>query len=484
MLFSLSFNGNKEDYLICERGKRRSAFAPIKRILLAIPGMPGAYLESTDTEVRIIEQPIIIKADDRIGQRILEEDLAAWLITKEPAPLIFEEEPKRVYYAVVDGSLNIDDIAKFGKGTITFICLDPRKYSSTLKQPTYSYLQDDFNNPIVFDVGGTTDTAPIITVTLKEATTYLDIIGEKDYMRIGQPTAIDTTPKPEKEIVFLDGLETTVGWANAQNMDIDGGVVSGTMLSNNYQFYSSDYGTGSDWHGPAKIKSIGQSLTDFEAEITLTLRNEDFKKHGRVEIYLLDSNKQAVCKLALKDISQGQDGNYAELRVGDNVNNHFIINERGNSWQSWVDFEGILRISRVGNKWTAYVAKFDANKNHINTRLVEWTDVANLYTRKPANVVVHVGAHGTIATNTMSMSEVKVSKINTLTDAQVPYIGVSGDVFVFDHKAEKITKNGELFTKKDFGARFFKFEKGYPSYLFSPSESIAEVKTEWRDAYL
>lgn len=150
MLFSLSFNGIKKDYLICERGKRRSAFAPIKRNLLTVLGMPGAHLESTDTEVRVIQQPITINAKDRLDQRKLEEDLSDWLVTDQPVELIFDDEPDRVYYAVVDGSLDIEDIARFGKGTITFICPDPYKYGEeqTISWPESATIQTDFTGKV------------------------------------------------------------------------------------------------------------------------------------------------------------------------------------------------------------------------------------------------------------------------------------------------------------------------------------------------
>jgi predicted phage tail component-like protein len=474
-----TFNAVRKDYLLAIK-KRRQYWAPIRRNFLTITGSPGALLDSTETDVRVIPVEVEVSAESAEDLRKVSEDFAEWLITTEPKELVFDDEKDRIYYAVIEGTFNPEEIISNGYGTINFICPDPCKYGQ-LKSITPV---TNLSAPIIIQNNGTAETAPTFTFTLKQPTTYLDIIGDKDYMRIGQPANIEETPIAPKQVVLQDGLETTTGWANAQSSDIDGGVVAGVMLSNGYQFYATDYGVSDSWHGPAKIKSIGQSLTDFEAEVTLTLKNEDYKKHGRVELYLLDSSKLAVCKLSLKDISQGQDGNYTELRIGDSLNNHFIINERGNSWDYWVNFEGILRISRVGNKWTAYVAKFDANKNHINTRNVEWTDVANQFTRNPTSVVVHIGAHGTIATNTMSTSEIKVSKINNPSASQVPQIGVAGDVFTFDHKTSKILKNGEVFTKKDFGARFFKLQKGNNTLVFNPPEVIEEVKAEWRDAYL
>ena len=133
MLLSFTFNGTKKKYIIAEMGKRRSAFAPITRNLLKIPNMPGAYLQNSETDIRTISQPIIINGKDRFEVRKLEEDLASWLITKEPKELIFDDEPDRVYYALVQGDVPIEDIVRFGRGEISFICLDPYKYKGEIE---------------------------------------------------------------------------------------------------------------------------------------------------------------------------------------------------------------------------------------------------------------------------------------------------------------------------------------------------------------
>ena len=125
MLLSFTFNGIKKDFIIAERGKRRSAFAPITRNLLKVPNMPGAYLQSSETDVRTITQPIVINGADRFEVRKLEEEIASWLVTDEPKELIFDDEPDRVYFAVIDGSLEIEDIVRFGRGRNRFYLCGP-----------------------------------------------------------------------------------------------------------------------------------------------------------------------------------------------------------------------------------------------------------------------------------------------------------------------------------------------------------------------
>ena len=119
MLYSFSFNGIKKPYLYTEKGKQSSPFAPITRNIQTVPGRAGGYLTDSETQIRVIQQPIFIKADNRTNLRKLEEDLSAWLVTKEPMELIFDDEKDRVYYAVVEESIELEQVDEFARGVIT-----------------------------------------------------------------------------------------------------------------------------------------------------------------------------------------------------------------------------------------------------------------------------------------------------------------------------------------------------------------------------
>src|SRR5690606_10709604 len=90
--------------------------------------MAGSYLSRTDTQIREIVVPVIINAENIKDLQKIKEDMAERLVHDEPKELIFKDEPDRVYYAVVDGGLELDEIFSTGQGEITFICPDPYKY--------------------------------------------------------------------------------------------------------------------------------------------------------------------------------------------------------------------------------------------------------------------------------------------------------------------------------------------------------------------
>lgn len=476
----MSFNGVTKDYVTTLRGKKRPPWAPIRRNLMEIQGMPGAYHESTDVEPRPLEVPIVIESKNLPHLQKLKEDLAGWLITDEPKELIFDDEPDRTYYAMVDGEMDVEEIIRVGAGIIKFICPDPYKYGQ-VQQASY----DEFAllEPIVLNNNGKVDTPPKFDITLKAPTTHIDIIGDDDYMRLGRPVNVDEYAGAPETRVLWDEMSTITGWLDT-TFKPDGIVqAQGSIKSNGYSISPATLGTSTtNWHGPVKMKTLPEALTDFRIDLSAIIQNPDYKMMGRVEIYLLDENMNVAGKMAILDKSTASDGNYVELRAGDVNDNHFIVNERGDYWTTWLNFDGILRLSRVGNKWSAYVAKIK-NGVHDARRTREWIDLETKYTRKVKHIVMHFGAHTTKPVSPMFMTDLKVFKVNSLSGTTIPYIGEAGDKFTIDMKRSLILKNEEPFTKKDFGARFFNLQPGDNAYVIGPSEAVDTVGVEWRSRY-
>src|SRR5690606_1399073 len=119
------------------------------------------------------------KAENIIDLQKTKEDMAEWLVHDEPKELIFKDEPDRVYYAVVDGELELDEIFSTGRGEITFICPDPYKYGP---EKVYQTDQDTF----IVENNGTAETEPIITLTAKEPTTFAMVSNGDEYMMVGR----------------------------------------------------------------------------------------------------------------------------------------------------------------------------------------------------------------------------------------------------------------------------------------------------------
>lgn len=475
----MTFNGQRRSYLIVLRGRERPAWAPIEHEFIEIPSRPGAYVKSKNVKVRQINVPVWIKGENISNIQKLKEDLAEWLITDSPVPLVFDDEPDRIYYAEVTGSFDPEEIVNFGTGVISFICPDPYKYGQMRRGVFESEFASVANS-------GTKETYPTFKGIVKEPITFLDIITDDAYMRIGEPVNITETPIEREQIILDDDLKSTVGWGVASS--IEGGTVTGSMVSNGNDFISSNYGTGSTWHGPALKKSLSEQLQDFRAEFYLKQDNQDDAKMiGRAVASLLDVNNNIVALVRMEDIWGYTKSNIATIRVGDNSNGHEIIHTTGKTDIWWNKFQGVLRIERVGNRFHAYVANItrDGRVQHFRTWSDGFTDIHSKYMNKIAQVQLHLGQYGTRPLTSQAFQRVRVYKINNNTNVDIPYIARAGDTVEIDHSKNLILINGEdRKDLKDFGASYFSLRPGINNIQISPYSSLDSFEVEWRPRYL
>uniref|UniRef100_UPI0018F20CC8 distal tail protein Dit n=1 Tax=Thermaerobacillus caldiproteolyticus TaxID=247480 RepID=UPI0018F20CC8 len=361
----MTFRGIRKDYIIVLQGRKRPPWAPIQRNILTIPGMAGGYLSNTEVGPRPLEVPVLIKADSFPDLQKLKEDLAAWLVTDTPQELVFDDEPDRVYYAIVDGSLDLDELVRWGKGTIKFICPDPYKYSAIEK-----YVE--FTNAASFNVGGTVETEPVITVEVAQDTTFLAVSNGEQLNMIGDVADVDVQPFEPKQRIFWSECNSLVGWTDSAT--VDGGTVAGTLKTDGYYFYSDNYGTGSQWHGPALKTSLSEALQDFSIEAIIDFRATDPKQVGRIVITALDEMNQTVARMQFWRRNSYAKTNYALFSAGHGANQKTIFHDTGDQLSVWNDFYGMLRIERIGNKWNVYVAQIDrtTGKHHSRGGVRYW----------------------------------------------------------------------------------------------------------------
>lgn len=457
-------------------GRNKSPFAPIRNKLIYVPGMPGAYLDSANTDVLYITQPIGFVVRDDQHALELKDELAEWLITDEPAPLEFEDELGRIYFAKIEGT--IEEFHKFvdqRKGVITFLCADPFAYGPEQSREFVSDVHSVRND-------GTAKAKPIIELTVKEPITFAMVQNNNDlikignefypkYMMLGKSIDVENqVPFVKFERVFHSVGNSLTGWSPHDS--VDGGSVSGQMETNGTRFQAANYGTGTSWHGPAIKRglTVTEPLQDFRLETTIGFWNGQPQQVGRVEVYLLDINGNQVAKVAMKDTQSGRSLAVGEIRAGDASNNYYLISGPASRDDGWNNFYGVLRVEREGNIWKAYIGKINQNTGeHHWRRAVEWPDNEGKFTRTVAQVVVHVGRVGTHTSGAMGVYDVSVYKINKQQDG-VPYIAGPGDKIVFDSTTGDAFINGEPRNDLlDFGSDFINLVKGDNQLVVHPS---------------
>lgn len=470
---SFSFDGVKKDFVVTEEGRKRQVYK-VNRNLLYIPGMAGALLESTDKDVRVISQPVSIMAKSKMDLRKLEEELVAWLVTEDPRELIFDDEPDRLYYAVVDGSFDTEELVNVGQGTITFLCLDPHKYGF---EKGVSFVDTG-----VFNVEGTIETHPNIKVEIKQDATFVAVSDGDKMNLIGRPIEATQQPFEREERKFWHQMNTLVGWADTTS--VEEGKILGTMKTQGHSFYTDTYGTDAGWHGPAKKISIGSVVQDFQVD-ALVRQLSRSGQVGSIEIALLDASNKFVAKILMTKRAANSAANYATLRAGTTTNGRDIISTRGAYENTWANFNGMLRISRVGNVWSAYVCLIDANGVQHTRDGGTWVDSNHIATAPIAQVQVQLWQYGTVPATDQHVDDIKVFKINSPGDNQIPYVARAGDIIEFDHQADIIRKNGEDITReKAFIGEYFSLKKSMNKIIVEPAAAIQSTEVRWKPKWL
>ena len=446
---------------------------------LTVAGKSGVYISGERTPERLLNVSITLKGDNYNDLRRKIEDLNELLNTDDDVEIKFYDEPDRTYFGRLSAVADIIEKATIYQATLTFLCSDPFKYGSTIEA--------NFPSDVVsLNYRGTAPGDPIFELEATQPVTFAMIQNQnEEYMMVGKPVDVTDTTYEKYERVFYSEGNSLTGWTTAAPGEIDGSI-DGEMETDGTRFQARDYGTGTGWHGPAIKTSLPEVLTDFKMTAWIALYNGYAARQvGRVEIYLLDENGNQVCKMAMKDVRQDQSLAWGEARAGTNADGYFLINEYGDKPGNWNNFDGHVELSREGNRWRAYFAMVDKSTGrHHTRRTVEWVDTENKFTRNVAQVVVHVGQFGSYEPISCGVYSISIFKINPDQPNKVPYIVQPGDIITFDHATKDILINGESRKDlKDFGARFFKLQKGKNQFVVLPSNSFA-VRVRYRERFL
>lgn len=468
------FNGIEKEYLTVVRGRKRPAWAPVNRHLISVTGMTGAHLSQTDTQVRVISVPVFLMAENIGDLQKVKEDLAEWLIHDEPKELVFKDEPDRIYYAVVDGELDLDELVRWGQGIITFICPDPYKYGheKSLTIPDNAIINNE----------GTADADPIFTLDVQEPTTFAMVSNGEEYMMVGRPVDVDEIPTEKYESVFSTNASSLVGWSTIPSgSTIDEGVVGGNMaVHGGYAFYAETFGTNPNgWVGPAVKRSLIRPVQDFRMTMDMALFNRQGNV-GKIVVSLLDESDNVIASVQMVDATNSAWRNRAIIRVGTANQGYDLINhapERG----GWNDFRGVLRIERIGNEFKAYVANVTDGRHHGRLNSQPYYDRLGEYSAKVAQVRVYIAKARHYEPFPMYFHGGNVWEIHDLDASQIEYIADEGDRIVFDHKTGDCYINGEP-VPFDFGADFFKLKKGVNNLAVLPEDTF-DVSIKYRERY-
>ncbi|PDZ23452.1 distal tail protein Dit [Bacillus cereus] len=482
---SFSFNNIRKDFVQIEKGWKRPAWAPVKRNFLSVPGYTGARLLNTQTEMRVLSIPVGIIVPEGSDLETMKEEIAEWLITGQPAELIFDVEPNRTYLAVVEDSFDPDEFVTLGIGTIKFICPMPYKLGPTRTvdfQTGASGLIANVQNK------GSVESNPIIEVEVTKPSTFLDVWNGTDYFRIGYPLKANQVPVERNQRVLWDEMGTTIGWTDVpKTEDMTGG---GKFKSDGYRFMAEYLGepTVKGWHGCIAKKNIPQGpLQDFIMQAYVHINSYHWDQMGRVEIGLLDESSDYVARISMSDVQWEAEQNSGFASVGNSKKpgGQVLINEHGDHPDTWTNFRGRLWLARTGNRWEAYISKFILGTEIDDAeRFVVWFDENNVNMNKVTQVQISISQFSNnMFCSEMSIDDLKIWKVNMNTQNNPPYIFDVGDKVVIDTERSLVTINGKsAINLKDIFSDYPVIHKGSNKLEIMPS-TVGTAKVTYRERF-
>lgn len=467
-------------------GRKRPSWAPVKRNLVKVPHRPGAFFMNTETQERRIEVPIAIKAKkDMADLQKIKEDLAEWLFTEQPTELIFDDELDRTYLALIDGSVDLEELVNRGKGIITFVCPMPYKLGPT---KTVEFEMDGRGLIANVQNKGTVHSEPIIEIEVANPSTFLDVWNKDEYLRIGYPLQADQLPVERKQRVMWDQMSTTVGWTSVSQFENTKG--GGTLKSNGHQFYVEDYGDTNykGNHGAIVKKSIpGGPLQDFIMDAYVRFNCSSYVQMGQVEVALLDENSKPVVRLSLSDVFWEAEETFgvAKIAYPGHQAEQVMLYTRGMHPWTWNNFYGKLCVHRIGNEWEFYIAKFaDGTEIDDAGTKVSWVDKEGILMNEVAQVQLSICQWwSNNPAVLMTVDDIKIWKVNQNTSNNPPYIVEKGDKVQIDTAKSLISINGtSAINLKDFFSDYPKITKGQNKLEIMPS-NIGIAKVTYKERF-
>lgn len=472
---SLTFNGIRKPWLYLLQGRVKTPFAPITRNLLRIPGRPGAILQSSETEPLVIYQPIGFVVNDHADALAKKDELASWLVTDDPVPLEFDDEPGRTYYAVVQNTItDFEQFVNQRRGTIEFLVLDGYGYGPELEAVFPSDIVTLTNE-------GTAEAEPVFELEVKKPVTFAMISNQDDeYMMIGQPADVDVEVVDQRVPILEERGQSLDEWYTPS------GDWTGHFTTSGDAIVIGSWGEGKEWRGPALMREI-DALDDYEIEMYVYVRTEQPNQTFAISTNFYDEYNNELGMLRIWDKWTGNIKKVVEARIGPYVGQYqnYLISDRNYDLRGQRVWGGIIRVRKEGNTFTFYTSRISQAGRHVTPLTVTYTDNEKKYAGRLKFVRFSMRTYGNTGTpNEIRIEHIKVTKLNKVEEDQTPYIAYPGDLITFDHKDADILINGESRADlKQLGASFFKLKKGENRLVVSPADSF-DVKCRYRPTYL
>lgn len=164
---AFTFKGKQAPSSVRVMSVTRSILPTSDLKMMEVSGQAGSYFIKKKHGVRQIEVELAVIGSTPEDMRAKVRELAGFLDSDKPEPLVLPDEPNLTDYAIVEGDTQLEEILKVGMGTVVFIC--PKPFS------TGEEVIQTVTHNVPFTVNGTAETFPETTIKFSSPATRVKI---------------------------------------------------------------------------------------------------------------------------------------------------------------------------------------------------------------------------------------------------------------------------------------------------------------------
>lgn len=389
MSLSVRFNGSElNKYINVLRGftpRKGVSWAPQVTELSA--GTRGAKYKTTAYKSKTIPMPFSIEGN--IEEKY--NELERILNVNEPKELIFGSTPSKVYYAIPNGNLDLEEMLYFGEGTIEWVVPEGVAYS--LAETTAT--NNGTTTEITLKNNGTESVPINVAALMKSENGYLGLTLDDRFYQIGHPEEVDGVSYEASERLFDDHLYRDCGWALNQGITppvtperLQSGTITYVKESGTEGYAKvSNYKTGDSWHGAALTKTVP---TDANGEYPENWRCDwrfDFntvgagsdagKQVGHNSVTFSDADDNIIVSVVFEDNNTSLERSDMAIYIGQkrvwdtkNTTKFYVTGREGDG--------ACIRVEKIGENITvkfsyAGISKtFKAEDSSAKLRKITW----------------------------------------------------------------------------------------------------------------
>lgn len=488
-----------------------SILPPVDVETQSVKGRAGAYFRRSQLGMGEINVKVSFIANDLYDYHTRLRNLASWLKTDEPVPLVFDKEPDKTYYAILSGDTSVERTARMGEGTLTFLCPDPYAYS-----PEEEVTIDSATHTANINNDSNTDLYPKYHFKFNQDSTYLIVATENGPIQIGEPAGIDDeVTYIQRKPILIDTFSDFTGWSETGVVEDDwhkAGSIEYVDSSPWNGFQAKSFGTYDEtnmskgWHGPSLVKALPEPVQDFDFYYQIDFTNNSsvyegtarsrYVQMGRICLYFLDANDSVVGMTEIHDTTRKAQKATGYARLGAKSPSSPVVMDYWRHPRAYVynnhysGFVGRLYGGRRGNRWFFQPGLFSwgGDERVVGWRkMFDYIDKDGIYSAPISKIQLAFLKYKDDNHMTMLGDAIRLYARNVSKPApnKRPVIFNKEDEVIIDTERGQIYKNGELFMEGINPASQFKpLPLGENAISAEPVASTKEAYVTYRKRWL